>query len=68
MPHTQTLYQFQCDREGHLFYLQSGFSTLSNVSALVKCCPQCKTARFSLTGRKYPALDEEAAMPTVKEG
>lgn len=50
------LYQFQCQKEGTLFYYQHGNSPLP--SHLITHCPICGSKRVELTGREYQELDE----------
>ena len=49
------LIQFQCLKEGTLFYYQH---TLSWARNNINCCPSCGSKRVKITGRIYPALDE----------
>jgi hypothetical protein len=53
---TQKLFQFQCQKEGSLFYYQSGMRSPAN---LLNHCPLCGSARVLPTGRTYPGVDEE---------
>ena len=55
------LWQFQCQREGTLFYYQHS----TKPSHMVERCPVCGSSRVELTGRTYPAIDE--ASPGVDE-
>ena len=48
------LIQFQCGREGTLFYYQSA----GNASHIVGYCPACGSKRVKPTGREYPPVDE----------
>jgi len=53
----EKLVQFQCDKEGTLFYYQTGL-TPSNYSTVVDRCPVCGSKCINPTGRTYPAIDE----------
>lgn len=57
------LWQFQCQREGTVFYYQHGF----NPSHIVQSCPVCGSKRIELTGRIYPAVDEESPSRQLME-
>jgi hypothetical protein len=48
------LIQFQCQREGTLFYYQNSASA----AYLITRCPLCGCRRVKATGRTYPAVDE----------
>ena len=49
------LIQFQCQREGHLFYFQGYLEFVLDLGE--PRCPFCK-CRARLTGREYPAINE----------
>ena len=49
-------FQFQCDKEGSLFYFQTISAQTANV--VVHRCPLCGTTRISTTGRKYTGVNE----------
>ena len=55
---TTKLIQFQCQREGELFYYQN---TPQIARSLVERCPVCGSTRVEPTGRKFAPLDESAA-------
>jgi Zn finger protein HypA/HybF involved in hydrogenase expression len=55
----ERLIQFQCEREGTLFYYQSN---RVNVCVVARC-PVCGSTRVNETGREYPALDETKEIP-----
>jgi hypothetical protein len=48
------LIQFQCEREGTLFYYQT---SLMRVPWQMRC-PVCGSKRVEQTGREYEAIDE----------
>ena len=50
----ERLVQFQCGREGTLFYYQSSMHHVT----FVDHCPVCGSKRVSQTGREYPAVKE----------
>lgn len=50
----ERLVQFQCGREGTLFYYQSSMIQV----LFVDHCPVCGSKRVLITGREYPAVDE----------
>jgi hypothetical protein len=53
------LYQFQCQREGTLFYYQHDpRATPNTLLYIVDRCPVCGSRRVKLTGREYPGIDE----------
>lgn len=52
------LVQFQCEREGTLFYYQH---QPRGAAAVVKCCPICGSKRVTPTGRTFRKLDETRA-------
>jgi len=54
----QKLVQFQCGKEGSLFYYQSVWPS----EELVKHCPICGSRRVKRTGREYPGVDENEAI------
>ena len=51
-----TLYQYQCQKEGTLFYNQHGMKPIP--SHIVEHCPVCGGDEVALASRKYPGLDE----------
>ena len=55
------LLQYQCQKEGDLFYHQQDTSSGTNV-LLVEFCPVCGSKRVDLTGRRYANLDESALL------
>lgn len=50
------LIQFQCQREGTLFYYQHQNARYAR--ALVRKCPICGSSRVETTGREYRDVDE----------
>lgn len=52
------LYQLQCQREGSLFYYQTGLVVTANILSLVSRCPVCGSKRVELTGRTFAPVDE----------
>lgn len=50
----QRLVQFQCQKEGTLFYYQSGMKR----QPFVQYCPVCKSSRTEPTGREYVGVNE----------
>lgn len=52
--HGSALWQFQCQREGTLFYYQHSMKP----SHIVGRCPVCGSSRIALTGRRYMPVDE----------
>ena len=50
------LHQFQCQKEGTLFYYQHGNPWSPNY--LIEHCPVCGSKRVEPTGRVYPDVDE----------
>lgn len=57
------LYEFQCSRDGTLFYYQSG-NPVQYIRDLAAKCPLC-SGKAKLTGREYP--DAEQARKLVEE-
>jgi hypothetical protein len=55
---TQKLFQFQCDKEGTLFYYQHG--SLQTARAIINRCPVCGSKRVKATGCAYKGIDESA--------
>lgn len=55
------LYQFQCQKEGTLFYYQTTGSR-QTARAVVHRCPVCGSKRTDTTGREYPEVDESAPL------
>ena len=53
----QFLHQFECLKNGSLFYFQSA---TKKPSAFVSLCPLCGSTSVVPTGRIFPALDELA--------
>ena len=51
-----SLHQFQCQKEGTLFYYQHGFTSVP--SHLVTFCPLCGHDYVEPTGRTYPDVKE----------
>lgn len=49
------LIQFQCSKEGSIFYYQS---VASSVNGIISRCPICGSKRVSQTGRVYRAVAE----------
>ena len=47
------LIQYQCGREGSLFYYQTG---VTGTGHIVTRCPVCGSRRLIETGRCFPAL------------
>lgn len=52
------MYQFQCEKEGTLFYYQHGSRQAAR--ALITHCPVCWSDRVNATGRIYAEVDEAA--------
>jgi hypothetical protein len=50
------LYQFQCQKEGSIFYYQHGATRPP--THVVGHCPVCGSKRVEPTGRVYPDVDE----------
>jgi hypothetical protein len=59
----ERLIQFQC-KEGTMFYYQS---SMLNIPPWVRRCPCCGTVRIEATGRNYPALNENTALPQGRD-
>jgi hypothetical protein len=55
------LIQFQCKREGTLFYYQHGRAQAAR--SIVTRCPVCGSGRVVATGREFPDVDESASIP-----
>ena len=56
------LIQFQCGREGTLFYYQTGVIS----PFFVEWCPVCGSKRVTQTGRIFPPVDENAPLVKTK--
>lgn len=52
------LRQFQCQREGDIFYFQH--DEPGSWLHLVSFCPVCGSKRVKETGRRYPGVNETA--------
>lgn len=53
------LVQFQCEREGTLFYYQNAeHGRTLDVTKMVEYCPLCGSKRVSATGRTYAMVEE----------
>ena len=50
------LYQYQCQKEGSIFYYQHGMKPLP--SHIIEFCPVCGNGEVEVTGREYPDVDE----------
>lgn len=59
-----TLWQFQCQKEGTLFYYQHGLRPWH----LVNYCPLCGWADVEFTGRKYAGVDEDRRIVRSSKG
>lgn len=53
--------QFQCQREGSIFYVQHASAQCARV--LVTHCPVCGSKRVEETGRTYPPVNETKPLP-----
>jgi len=53
------LFQFQCVKEGTLFYYQTGLTVRSSRQYVITRCPVCGSTRVLETGRSYPPLNEQ---------
>lgn len=53
-----SLVQFQCQKEGTLFYYQT--DRIGSLSHIVEYCPVCGSKRIDVTGRQFPALEDES--------
>jgi hypothetical protein len=62
---TQVLVQFQCQKEGSLFYYQHIDVRMARY--LARHCPVCGSKRIRATGRIYPAVDERQSGELMKE-
>lgn len=51
------LIQFQCQKEGSIFYYQYNGRLPSHI---ITRCPVCGSKRVEPTGRVYPDVDESA--------
>lgn len=60
------LFQFQCQKEGTLFYYQSGFSYAGSLSGIIRRCPICGSRRIETTGRVFPGVAEDRPIRQVK--
>ena len=56
------LYQFQCQKEGTLFYYQHGCA--SSATMLVERCPVCGSRRVELI-RAFPPVEETGGPEVV---
>ena len=56
------LIQFQCGREGTLFYYQTAGN---NTFRIVGYCPVCGSKRVKATGREYPPVEEAIAVEDI---
>lgn len=54
------LHQFQCQKEGSLFYYQHGFGNPSNI---IEFCPVCGHDEVRATGRTFPDVEENSPLP-----
>ena len=59
---TTKLVQFQCQREGTLFYYQH---TRQGARGIVSRCPVCGSKRIVATWREFDAVDENKAWDIV---
>lgn len=50
----ERLIQYQCQKEGSLFYYQSGVRQ----PYFINRCPICGSSRVQPTGREYPKINE----------
>jgi len=50
----ERLIQYQCQKEGSLFYYQTGVKSPHFISH----CPICGSTRVEMTGREYPKINE----------
>jgi|HubBroStandDraft_4_1064222.scaffolds.fasta_scaffold00070_64 hypothetical protein len=51
------LWQYQCGKEGTMFYYQYG-GTFRPASHIVERCPVCGSKRVKMTGRKFHDVEE----------
>jgi hypothetical protein len=58
----ERLIQFQCGREGTLFYYQTSVKR----PHFVNHCPVCGSKRVTPTGRDYRAVEENSPLPSAK--
>jgi hypothetical protein len=59
MQSNERLIQYQCQKEGTLFYYQTG---VVNPSGIVERCPVCGSKRVDRTGREFPPVEEHRPM------
>lgn len=55
------LYQFQCQKEGSIFYYQRSDSRRV-ARSIVNRCPICGSTCVELTGREFPEVDENRSL------
>jgi hypothetical protein len=60
------LFQFQCQREGTLFYYQSGMQYASSLF-FVGRCPVCGSKRVQPTGRTFTAINEDRPLKAIEK-
>lgn len=60
------LWQFQCMKEGTLFYYQHGNQW--SPRHLIERCPLCGSRNVRETGRSYPDVDEHAPTEVEEPG
>lgn len=65
MAEAMRLYQYQCQRDGTLFYYQTGLQVRSNRMSVVSCCPVCRSNRIEETGRSFAAIKEHGRLRHV---
>ena len=53
------LWQFQCQKEGSIFYYQHG--SRQSARYLVSHCPICGSKKVGLTGLVYSEVDERTS-------
>lgn len=61
--HNERLIQFQCQREGTLFYYQTGVMN----PGFVRQCPLCGSTRVDRTGRVFRAVNENGPIKKAQE-
>jgi hypothetical protein len=61
---TCKLIQFQCQKEGTLFYYQH----IGSGRHLVRFCPLCGSKRVAVTGRKFTAVRENRPLTRAEGG
>ena len=52
------LIQFQCNKEGTLFYYQA--QSEQYALPIITSCPACRSIRVAPTGRTWPDINESA--------